>query len=448
MNRILEKVGIHLKPRFFKILAAIFIILIGLLILFAHYSESPSFCKSCHIMKPYYDAWKSSKHNFVACVECHYPPGTPKQFLWKKFQSMSQVVKYVTRTYGTRPFAEIDDSSCLRDGCHAKRLLEGKVKLGPNVTFDHRPHLLDLKRGKQLRCTSCHSQIVQGKHIEVTVSTCFICHFKKGSDGNKPKISSCLTCHDVPTKIIKHGKVSFSHTEFAGGKKLACEKCHMDSVIGEGLASKDKCYDCHNQPDRISKFNDTTFIHDNHVAKHKVECIRCHSEIKHQLGRSIDSLEPLCSSCHVKKHGGVKDMYMGIGGKGTPNKPSKMFSSQVDCKGCHIVPSILPEDIKFRGQTYKTTEISCQGCHDSSYSSILEMWKSDISSSLTRIGQKLNQANLIIIQNNKKDKLYTLYKDAEYNYHFVKDSKGAHNYEYAQELLKKAEDNLDKVIGR
>ena len=26
-------------------------------------------------MKPYYQAWKTSKYNFVLCVDCHYPPG-------------------------------------------------------------------------------------------------------------------------------------------------------------------------------------------------------------------------------------------------------------------------------------------------------------------------------------------------------------------------------------
>ena len=33
-------------------------------------------------------------------------------------------------------------------------------------------------RGRQFRCTRCHSQIVVGTHIEVTESTCFLCHFR------------------------------------------------------------------------------------------------------------------------------------------------------------------------------------------------------------------------------------------------------------------------------
>src|SRR3989344_2413036 len=122
-----RKFTVRLRRRLGYILGGwtlfIFISFLGL----AKYSESPTFCNSCHIMEPYYNAWKTSKHNFVACVECHYPPGSPQTVLWKKFQALSQVVKYVTRTYSSKPFAEIEDASCLRSGCHSTRLLQGKV---------------------------------------------------------------------------------------------------------------------------------------------------------------------------------------------------------------------------------------------------------------------------------------------------------------------------------
>jgi nitrate/TMAO reductase-like tetraheme cytochrome c subunit len=42
------------------------------------YSESPAFCNSCHIMEPYYEGWKTSKHNEVSCVACHYPPASAR----------------------------------------------------------------------------------------------------------------------------------------------------------------------------------------------------------------------------------------------------------------------------------------------------------------------------------------------------------------------------------
>ncbi|MBI5700513.1 cytochrome c3 family protein [Candidatus Saganbacteria bacterium] len=448
-----EKLDRLFRSRLGKIALILFGLFILAILSFAHYSESPSFCNSCHIMKPYYQAWKTSKHNFVKCVDCHYPAdASPKQFAWKKFQSMSQVAKYVTRTYGTRPYAEIDDSSCLRGGCHAKRLLEGKVTYKEHVVFDHGPHLLNLRQGKQLRCTSCHSQIVQGRHIEVTDSTCFICHFKKDKNGKRPSISKCSTCHKMPERLIKHGGFSFSHKDFAGGKQLNCEKCHSDSIIGEGTTSKDKCLDCHNQPDRIAKYNDTTFIHKNHVADHKIECIRCHSEIKHQLGRVIYLLESQCTVCHTKKHGGVREMYMGIGGKGVSDQPSPMFTHQVDCAGCHITPTIAPDDVLFKGQTYKTTQKSCSGCHAEAYESVLDSWKEQMDKSLNEIESKLAKAkDILAAYEEKQDKKYikslTLYNEAKYNYYFVKDAKGVHNIDYAEALLKKAGEDLDSIFS-
>ena len=89
-------------------------------------STSPLLCNSCHIMKPYVAAWKASKHRNVTCVQCHYPPGF-RDTIWVKYQAISQVVKWATQTYNSKPFAEVEDASCLRSGCHERRLMEGKV---------------------------------------------------------------------------------------------------------------------------------------------------------------------------------------------------------------------------------------------------------------------------------------------------------------------------------
>ena len=48
------------------VLAFGFIALLG----FVQLSSTPLFCGSvCHIMKPYYQSWKHSSHNRVACVD-------------------------------------------------------------------------------------------------------------------------------------------------------------------------------------------------------------------------------------------------------------------------------------------------------------------------------------------------------------------------------------------
>src|SRR5512133_3254 len=77
---------------------------------FAEYSMQPEFCRSCHIMEPYYQAWHSSKHAGIPCADCHFEPGL-QNTLMGKWQASSQAVKYLTNTYGSKPHAEVRDAS-------------------------------------------------------------------------------------------------------------------------------------------------------------------------------------------------------------------------------------------------------------------------------------------------------------------------------------------------
>jgi len=245
-------------------------------------STSPVLCSGCHIMKPYVEAWKASKHNTVTCVDCHYPPGF-RDTVWVKYQALSQVAKWATQTYSSKPFAEIEDGSCLRSGCHEQRLLQGKVTFKRGIIFDHRPHLEEARRGRQLRCTSCHSQIVVGTHIEVTEATCFLCHFKGLKTGRElTPIAGCTGCHEAPKGDIVIGATRFNHQEIVQ-RGVACQNCHLNVVEGEGEAPRERCFSCHNQPEKLEQYGDTPFLHDFHVARHNIECARCHTEIKHRL---------------------------------------------------------------------------------------------------------------------------------------------------------------------
>ncbi len=119
-------------------LTIVFVVGFAVLVGLYKVSSSPLLCSSCHIMMPYVEAWRTSKHNMVSCVECHYPPGF-RDSLWVKYQALAQVAKWATQTYSSKPFAEIEDASCLRSGCHERRLLEGKVVFKRGIIFDHRP---------------------------------------------------------------------------------------------------------------------------------------------------------------------------------------------------------------------------------------------------------------------------------------------------------------------
>ncbi|MDI6809278.1 MAG: cytochrome c3 family protein [Candidatus Eisenbacteria bacterium] len=440
---------IHLRPRFFKWLAGIGILIVLATAGLIEYSTSPRFCDSCHIMKPYYYAWKTSGHNKVACVKCHYPPDR-KGAIWLKFQASAQVVKYITRTYNPKPYAEIQDASCLRSGCHSKRLLEGKVTFKKGIVFDHKPHLLHLQRGKKLRCTSCHSQIVIGTHIEVTETTCFLCHFKGERKGRELEpIGGCPSCHEPSEKVFTIGEATYKHKDFVKRPGVRCQDCHLDIVQGDGNAPRERCFACHNEPERLAKYDDITFIHDNHITKHGIECTQCHLEVKHEVKTAREPLEYDCSVCHVGEHGGHGKMYRGVGGKGVPSMPDLMYLTGVDCTACHDLKMVPGKAAHFKGQTFVPSRAGCVKCHGESYGSLLSVWKNSTQEALARLNPKLSETRAQLARGKKASPaIQKLIDDAEYNIRFVSLAKGAHNIYYAARLLEVADDWLDQARGK
>src|SRR5512134_2258741 len=331
-------------------------------------SSTPTFCGSCHLMKPYYESWRHSKHNQIACVECHISPGITAE-LRKKYEAMSMVVKYFTGTYSTNPWAEVDDAACLR--CHERRLLEGK-EVFRGVLFDHTPHLTESRRGLKLRCTSCHSQIVQGSHISVTSSTCALCHFKgqKINEGT----GRCLLCHQVPERVTSAEGVTFDHGQVAR-LDMQCSLCHGGVVRGPGNVPRERCVTCHNEPERLARLGDQDFLHRMHVFEHKVDCMNCHLQVEHgkpvRPGATVAAAGEACQSCHGSGHSPQQDLYTGIGGRGVPRMPSPMFSAGVTCQGCHnpelAVSGTRDAQVASAGpagtHTVRANAVSCMSCH-------------------------------------------------------------------------------------
>ncbi len=388
-------------------------------------TSHPNFCGSCHYMRPYFESWKTSSHNGIPCVECHIPPGITSEFR-KKYEALAMVVRYFTGTYSTNPWAEIEDAACLK--CHEKRLLYGKVYF-KNILFDHQPHLTMLRRGKKLKCTSCHSQIVQGAHIKVTESTCFICHFK-GTELGK-KTAKCTMCHGMPRKKIEIASFTFDHSDVEK-YSMDCLLCHAHSVEGSGSVPEERCFTCHNEPARISEYKNTEKIHEIHVTIHKVECLNCHQEIYHGKPREIEEvIKTPCSTCHLEGHTPQKDLYMGIGGKGVEPTPSVMFLSGVRCEGCHIIGK--------EGKIKKSGPFSCMNCHGASYYRIYNSWKENIEKRIKETEKIINEA-----KSKLKDSEYL--ENAEYNLKLVKEGGGLHNVLYSEKLLKKAVDFINEGL--
>ncbi len=421
---------------------------------FVQVSSTPSFCGTCHIMKPYYASWKHSKHNKVACVECHISPGITAE-VRKKYEALSMVVKYVTATYGTKPWAEVDDAACLR--CHARRLLEGKVEFN-GTTFDHRPHLTESRRGLRLRCTSCHSQIVQGTHLTVTTSTCALCHFKDQPPNDK--LGACLRCHQIPERVTAATGVAFDHAQVAK-LGMECTSCHGGVVRGDGAVPKERCLGCHNQADRLEKYGDKLFLHTMHVTKHKVDCQGCHALIEHgkptfsspvtvaEAGVTTTAEAPAhagteppntCQTCHGLGHSAQEKLYTGTGGRGVPRMPSPMYLTGVTCQGCHNPAFSTRTAASQEGgpQQAPAGVVACMACHGPTYGRIFTAWTSGVRERTDALRRQM-EATLPAMGVEAPQ----AWDDARSNFALVSKGLGVHNINYAYVLLDKAFDQMN-----
>jgi nitrate/TMAO reductase-like tetraheme cytochrome c subunit len=438
-KRKLQRVGWR---RTLLTLAVLFVIIAIGMTAFVEVTSQPAFCISCHYMKPYFASWQESSHKGVMCTECHIPPGI-KGTIEAKFTAMSMMVNYTTGIYKrSKPWAEISNESCLRGGCHETRLLAGRVEFKEGIIFDHKPHLIELRLGKTLRCTSCHSQIVQGQHISVTSSTCFICHFK-GADS--PKMSGCTTCHDAPVRTAATPDVPFDHTQMVS-RKVSCLRCHGSMQVGSGDVSTERCNSCHAELGKIDKYSDIAHIHNNHITERKVECQACHQEILHKSVSRTEMVKPSCEDCHQGTHEVQVDMFTGKGGVGVTEHPSTMFQSGLNCRGCHTIQA-ESEGFALKGTTMLASGVVCTPCHDQGYDRILEGWK-------RRNAERVGQIRAIEsrVHNSLKGLTGTrrivadsLVSAAMHNIQMVDLGHGIHNIPYAEALLGAAYSQLQSA---
>lgn len=432
------------KLRFYEILLLVFIAIVLGAWSVKEITESALFCgSSCHIMRPYYEDWKTSAHSEVPCVDCHLEPSEEQQFV-PQFKAVKQVASYLTRTYGEHRRAEVNDASCLAGDCHSKRLLDGRVTFADNIRFDHTPHLQQLRRGKILRCTTCHARVAMGAHVTVVEDACFICHFKDG--GKVAATSDCLLCHNTGEKENPAQDDSFDHRPLRE-KGVPCRSCHQTVTRGNGKLKPESCRECHDQPMYDDLDEPVELLHRVHVTDHKVECSNCHDPIEHSLP-DVSAMESLnCGSCHEDNHSGILDMYKGTGAKGITPLPSPMHKAHVGCTGCHIVPNPTGGmGAVFKGVSMIAVKAACQSCHSKSYAPMVDQWKRDISSALSDAKRALEKTERALSVESFEDaKIRRTMDNVRHNILFVENSTPIHNRDYAVKILEEAVKNLADI---
>lgn len=404
-------------------------------------SSQPSFCRSCHIMEPYYVSWEHSAHGDVKCTECHFEPGTLGT-VRGKFQAITQLAKYVTRTQGTRPWADVSDASCARSGCHSRESLAGPVAFG-DVTFDHATHLLEA-RGQRLRCVTCHSQVLVDQHFAVEKSVCFACHFHPEDGGAPPaRTSDCRLCHGPPEGVREVAGRPFDHAEYLA-RGVECRDCHAGAIAGTGTVHAQRCRSCHGEPEKLARIGDVQGLHRAHVTDKKVECAECHVEIEHgpeALAAAHPSDGRTCSECHAEPHSASLLVYGGSGASGVEPRPSRMHATHVACAACHTgradAGGLSSSGLASAG------EVDCLHCHGTDFAGMLAEWQGTVGAGLARLRPLLSElqagatgaAEVAALRAADAD-LTLLERDG---------SRGAHNAPYALDVLRSAAREIDRA---
>ena len=414
-------------------------------------SETPWFCGVCHNMQPYIDSWKVSSHKDVGCIECHYEPGFLNHLKGKMTDGQVSMVYFLTGKTPGKYHAEISDVACLQ--CHQIESLSQNREF-EGVSFSHSNHLEELRRGKKLRCTTCHGQIVQGDHIKVDTKDCFVCHFKPDEKGVRhPVLAACDTCHkEVPHEIEIEGRI-FHHQRYIDDG-IDCMQCHVDIVEGDGSMIENKCVECHNEPQFVTSNYSAEALHLNHVTEHKVECWHCHREIRHGIIRNPTSSEfsAKCTTCHEdRQHIGPRQLYMGTGGIGVEDTPAVMYLANVDCASCHRKPEADAHSLHSVDYQKLALGEACNSCHGPGYDTMLMRWKEVLTTETNDTNTRVFEAQemLFAAKNNHESKEYRraqqLIAEARHNLNFVILGRGHHNIEYSLKLLNVARSKTESA---
>ncbi|HEY3317965.1 MAG TPA: NapC/NirT family cytochrome c [Coriobacteriia bacterium] len=144
------------RPSFWIWTAVVAAAILGVMLLALYFTGEPSFCGSCHEMKPEVNGWRAGTHKEVSCFACHSNPGAIGYLQAHVGDGLRDVWVHFTR----RPdkivvnSPIVPQSRCL--ACHAETP-KGKAPVYPTQQAhpDHPP--------KDSNCTECHRDKIHGE---------------------------------------------------------------------------------------------------------------------------------------------------------------------------------------------------------------------------------------------------------------------------------------------
>ncbi len=437
------------------------------------YAASPTFCKSCHHMDPYYESWEQSTHKNVACVQCHFKPGLGHEFEGK-WVAVKQLASAITGRYSSMPYAEVSDQSCLRSGCHDRQELDPEFEFSTReIKFKHLPHLDEMRRGIQLTCSSCHHHSVLESHFEVDRSACFLCHFKPGDSAaalDHGTEGDCNTCHGPPEESRRVGKFELAHAKLVD-RGMSCVQCHSEIQTGRGEVDRARCISCHNQTELVEQITDVGKLHLEHVSRGRLHCYQCHDIIQHGTVQSDDPTKgaatptgavlpkppPLqeqnCARCHEPGHGAHQRFFAGVGGRGVDALPNDMHAVGMDCVACHRDNASAADPLAQPRSRREIALDSCRSCHGEGYRDIAETMSSNLITLQKHLSGRAEAITALLARHKSSQPPmsaadYRRWRDTRHNLELLTGTHPAHNPNFALQLLRHGDRGLRQLEAK
>jgi hypothetical protein len=263
------------------------------------YTDQPSFCLSCHEMRPYYDAWSSGGHRDRWCVDCHTNGGYIGR-MGHKFVALREVAVHF---FGDPKFPlatspVVPDSRCA--SCHER------VVIKKPTGFDHERH------ADKGTCQACH--VASGHDVALSalaaagvlgqerplpsISATFAVVGSGSANVADHEKVTCTRCHDM--RKTGCGRCHALPASKKHPKSLACEQCHPAKPSASGQewpfvhpSSSARCTSCHRTP----------------TSHYKGECSVCHRQpgasfaFRHpSVGEEHTYRSMGCTKCHPSSY--------------------------------------------------------------------------------------------------------------------------------------------------
>ncbi|WP_075858745.1 NapC/NirT family cytochrome c [Carboxydothermus pertinax] len=355
------------------------IILLSALGIGIHETSKPTFCNTCHSMKPYVAAWKTSAHAKTDCMACHRDPGLVG-LVKVKLGGLKQVAIELSSKPEPEEIkgkADVPNRRC--QSCHDLNKLPGPTA----ITFSH-----ELHAGKKgIQCVTCHGDLVHGEPKTLKMQNCLDCHKEKSGP------VSCESCHQTKATMKPQNHDSkwlAVHGEAAKKDLKSCTTCHT----GE-LGVNKYCNTCHNglpmphpqgwlQNHKVSDVKVCNTCHEKPVEGGKAQtCISCHqvklphpATWKKDHGKfTLQNKNVNCYSCHTKTecsschkvdmpHPYAWNKTHGATALAKGSSTCYTCHSKSSCNSCHTSKS--PHNSTFltvHSKKYRENPAKCNTCH-------------------------------------------------------------------------------------